>query len=70
VGAVVSLGERQCGDAISFKKLKLPWRRVDDTDLRKTSMRRLRTVLAILFGLAGMVALWLFGAWLATFLLH
>jgi hypothetical protein len=33
-------------------------------------MPRLRTVLAVLFGLAGMVALWLFGAWLATFLLH
>jgi hypothetical protein len=48
----------------------MPWHRLDDPDLRKTHMQRLRAVLAILFGLAGMVALWLFGVWLATFALH
>ena len=51
-------------------KRTMPWHRLDDPDLRKTRMPRLRTAWAILFGLAGMAVLWLFGAWLATFLLH
>ena len=42
-----------------------PWHCLDDPNLRKTRMPRLGTVLAILFGLAGTDALWLFGAWLS-----
>jgi flagellar biogenesis protein FliO len=49
----------------------MPWQRLEDPDARETRMPRLRIVLAIFLSLAAIIALWLFGAWLASrFFLH
>jgi hypothetical protein len=74
----VQAAEKQARGRGAWYSGAMPWHRVEDPnevdpDLRKNSrfiMPRLRTVLAILLGLAGIVALWLLGAWLATLLLH